>query len=237
MAANTSDDMVRGWKKIDDANQQQQYDIIPGKSNNSLASAESHPTVTTDANIINEALSCSGVSEYSPIVLNNKKDGLCLTSLDIKKKEGSKLPKLPTMKGKSAPSDTTKPSPSQQPIQSCPESEQASYIVAANIFGIKEFTCMKDRYSGKADDAHQSSPPPFPLSSLKDDRRPQVPKKEQLLQSSDEIRHDSSFSFADDDNKAPRTKPSLGFLKRRHVHHPSGGVRQGIKSVERARAA
>ena len=29
----------------------------------------------------------------------------------------------------------------------------------------------------------------------------------------------------------------VGFLKRRHVHHPSGGVRHDIKSVERARAA
>jgi len=234
---------------------------ILGKSHNTLASSDSsHPTVITtmveeedvrdpilndDDNIINEALSCSGVSGDSPIVSTKK--GLSTSfdiSSDIKKKAGSKLlPKLPTMKGKSTPpSSDIKSSSSQQSIKSSPQSEQASYTIAANLFGIKEFTCMKDRYSCKAD-THQPTPSPL-LSSLSDKEgtRPQAQREEddpQLLpQSSDEIRHNSSFSFAEDDNdKAPRTKPSLGFLKRRHVHHPGSGVRQDIKSVERARAA
>jgi len=230
------------------------------KSHNTLASSDSsHPTVTTtmveeddvrdpilndDDNIINEALSCSGVSGDSPIVSTKK--GFS-SSFDIssdiistnKKKEGKLLPKLPTMKGKSTPSSDIKSSSSQQSIKSSPQSELASYTIAANLFGIEEFTCMKDRYSCKVD-AHQSSPPPLLSSSSveKDDRILQVPREELLPQSSDEIRHDSSFSFADDDDKAPRTKPRLGFLKRRHVHHPSGGARHDIKSsFERARAA
>ena len=178
----------------------------------------------------------------SPIVSTKKG---CSTLLDIistnKKKEGKLLPKLPSMKVKSTPSSDINSSSSQQTIKSSPQSELASYTIAANLFGIKEFTCMKDRYSCKAD-THQSSLPPL-LSSLSDKEGTQAQREEDdpqlLLQSSDEIRHDSSFSFADDDdNVAPRTKPSLGFLKRRHVHHPSGGTKHDIKSsFERARAA